>query len=52
MTDRPLDEATVLLQDAVTAAGYRPAGMDDEGTWDVELVLVDPEAVPAATPAP
>lgn len=78
VTERPLDEATVLLQDAVTAAGYRPAGMDNEGfeaevfftagtyaagqalvrqgecegSWDVELVLVDPEAVPTATPAP
>lgn len=74
VTSRPLDEVTVLIQDAVTAAGYRPAGMDDEGfeaevfftsgtyaagqavvrraecegQWDVELVLVDPAAVPAA----
>ncbi len=73
VTTRPLDEVTVLVQDAVTAAGYRPAGMDDEGfeaevfftagayaagqavvrqaacegQWDVELVLVDPSAVPA-----
>lgn len=31
VTARPLDELTVLIQDAVTAAGYRPAGMDDEG---------------------
>jgi hypothetical protein len=30
-TTRPLDEATVLIQDAVTNAGYRPAGMDNEG---------------------
>lgn len=77
VTDRPLDEATVLIQDAVTAAGYRPAGMDNEGfeaevfftagtyaagqavvrqsscegRWDVELVLVDPEAVPAPQPS-
>jgi hypothetical protein len=28
---KPLDELTVLIQDAVTAAGYRPAGMDNEG---------------------
>jgi len=27
----PLDELTVQIQDAVTAAGYRPAGMDNEG---------------------
>ncbi|OLF19209.1 hypothetical protein [Actinophytocola xanthii] len=27
----PIDELTVLIQDAVTAAGYRPAGMDNEG---------------------
>jgi hypothetical protein len=26
-----IDEVTVLIQDAVTAAGYRPAGMDNEG---------------------
>jgi hypothetical protein len=76
VTTRPLDEVTVLVQDAVTAAGYRPAGMDDEGfeaevfftagayaagqavvrqaacegQWDVELVLVDPEAVPTTAP--
>lgn len=29
---KPLDEVTVLIQDAVTAAGYRPGGMDNEGT--------------------
>lgn len=28
---KPIDELTVLVQDAVTAAGYRPAGMDNEG---------------------
>jgi hypothetical protein len=31
VTTKPLDEATVLVQDAVVAAGYRPAGMDNEG---------------------
>ena len=31
VTRKPIDEATVLLQDAVTAAGYHPAGMDNEG---------------------
>lgn len=31
VTTKPLDEATVLIQDAVVAAGYRPAGMDNEG---------------------
>lgn len=31
VADKPLDELTVLIQDAVTAAGYRPAGMDNEG---------------------
>jgi hypothetical protein len=30
-TTKPLDEVTVLIEDAVTAAGYRPAGMDNEG---------------------
>jgi hypothetical protein len=72
VTAKPLDEVTVLIQDAVTAAGYRPAGMDNEGfeaevfftagtyaagqalvrrgdcegQWDIDLVLVDPSAVP------
>jgi len=31
VSTRPIDELTVLIQDAVTAAGYRPAGMDNEG---------------------
>jgi len=31
VTTKPLDETTILIQDAVTAAGYRPAGMDNEG---------------------
>jgi hypothetical protein len=31
VTTKPLEEVTVLIQDAVTAAGYRPAGMDHEG---------------------
>jgi hypothetical protein len=31
VSNKPLDEVTVLIQDAVTAAGYRPAGMDNEG---------------------
>ena len=31
VTAKPLDDVTVLIQDAVTAAGYRPAGMDNEG---------------------
>ncbi len=31
VTTKPLDEVTVLIQDAVTAAGYRPGGMDNEG---------------------
>jgi hypothetical protein len=31
VTTKPLDDATVLIQDAVTAAGYRPGGMDNEG---------------------
>jgi hypothetical protein len=30
-SDKPLEELTVLVQDAVTAAGYQPAGMDNEG---------------------
>ena len=28
---KPLDQLTVLIQDAVTEAGYQPAGMDNEG---------------------
>jgi len=31
VTAKPIDEVTVLVQDAVLAAGYRPAGMDNEG---------------------
>jgi len=31
VSTKPLDELTVLIQDAVTAAGYRPSGMDNEG---------------------
>jgi hypothetical protein len=31
VTTKPLDEATILIQDAVTAAGYRPSGIDNEG---------------------
>ena len=30
VSTKPLDELTVAIQDAVTAAGYRPAGMDNE----------------------
>lgn len=78
VTAKPLDEVTVLIQDAVTAAGYRPAGMDNEGfeaevfftagayaagqalvrraacegQWDIDLVLIDPAAVPSAKPTP
>lgn len=78
VTTKPLDEVTVLIQDAVTAAGYRPAGMDNEGfeaevfftsgsyaggqalvrrsdcegRWNIELVLVDPNAVPPPTTRP
>jgi hypothetical protein len=78
VTTKPLDEVTVLIQDAVTAAGYRPAGMDNEGfeaevfftagsyaagqarveqsacagRWDIELVLLDLDAVPPPAPAP
>ena len=31
VTTKPIDEVTVLIQDAVIAAGYRFAGMDNEG---------------------
>lgn len=31
VSTQPLDEVTVAIQDAVTRAGYRPAGMDNEG---------------------
>jgi len=30
VTTKPLDEVTVLIQEAVTAAGYQAAGMDNE----------------------
>jgi hypothetical protein len=30
-TTKPFDEVPVLVQDAVLAAGYRPAGIDSEG---------------------
>ena len=65
----------MLIQDAVTAVGYRPAGMDNEGfeaegffttgshaagqarvrqygcegRWDIDLVLLDRDAVPSRT---
>jgi hypothetical protein len=38
VTSKPIDEVTVLIQDAVTAAGYRPAGMDNEG-FEAEVFL-------------
>jgi len=31
-TTKPLDHVGVLIQEAVIAAGYRPAGIDTEGT--------------------
>ena len=31
VANKPIGELTILIQDAVTAAGYRPAGMDNEG---------------------
>jgi hypothetical protein len=31
-TTKPFDEVGVLIQEAVLAAGYRPAGIDSEGT--------------------
>ena len=75
ITTKPIDEVTVLIQDAVTAAGYRPAGMDNEGSeaevffssgsyaagqaevrraqcegqWDIDLTLIDHDAVPSPT---
>jgi hypothetical protein len=102
VTTKPIDEVTVLIQDAVTAAGYRPAGMDNEGfeaevfftsgpyaagqarvrrgdcrrpppaaglmspsparlpdapdgakaRWDIDLVLIDLDAVPSPTAVP
>jgi hypothetical protein len=78
VSTRPLDEVTVLIQDAVTAAGYRPAGMDNEGDeaevffnlgsfaagqaelreadcegqWDIDLELIEPDAVPSSTAVP
>jgi hypothetical protein len=74
----PLEELTVRIQHAATAAGYRPAGMDGEefeaevfftldsyaggqarvqqaacqGRWDIDLVLLDPDALPSGTTGP
>ena len=31
VSTQPLEEVTVSIQEAVTAAGFRPAGMDNEG---------------------
>ncbi len=31
VSGKPLDQLTVQIQDAVTEAGYQPAGMDNEG---------------------
>lgn len=31
VASKPLDEVAVLIQDAVSAAGYTPNGMDNEG---------------------
>jgi len=39
VTTKPIDEATVLIQDAVTAAGYRPGGMDNEG-FEAEVFFI------------
>lgn len=78
VANAPLDEVTVLIQDAVVAAGYRFAGMDTEafeaevffttgsyaagqarvrpsscqGRWNVDLVLLDPDAVPPSETVP
>jgi hypothetical protein len=78
VTSTPPDQAAVLIQDAVTAAGYRFAGMDSEGVeaevffntgpyaagqarvqpaacagrWDIDLVLLDRNAVPSSTTLP
>jgi hypothetical protein len=75
VTTKPPDEASVLVQEAVTAAGYRFVGADSEGVeaevffslgafaggqahvrpaacagrWDIDLVLLDPDAVPSGT---
>ena len=40
VTSKPIDEVTVALQDAVTAAGFRPAGMDNEG-FEAEISFID-----------
>ena len=75
VTTKPPDEASVLIQEAVTAAGYRFVGADSEGVEaeaffslgayaggqahvqpaacggrsDIELVLLDRNAVPSGT---
>jgi hypothetical protein len=37
VTTTPVDEVTVLIQDAVVAAGYRSSGMDSEGGFEAEV---------------
>ena len=37
VTTTPPDEVAVLIQDAVVASGYRPAGMDSEGGREAEV---------------
>lgn len=49
VTTKPLDEATVLIQDAVVAAGYRPAGMDNEGFEAEVFFTTGPYAAGMAT---
>jgi hypothetical protein len=46
-TTKPLDEVTVLIQDAVVAAGYRPAGMDNEG-FEAEVFFTSASGLYAA----
>ncbi len=78
VTTTPPDEVAFLIQDAVVAAGYRPAGAESEGVeaevfftagpyaggqarvepsacegrWDIELVLLDRDALPPGTTLP
>jgi hypothetical protein len=49
VTTKPLDQATVLIQDAVVAAGYRPAGMDNEGFEAEVFFTTGPYAAGMAT---
>jgi hypothetical protein len=44
VTTKPIDEVTVLIQDAVVTAGYRPAGMENEANEAAVFFTTGPYA--------